>query len=106
MRRRQRPAPGGREPGGGSGPLRARSARPAGSGEAEAVRTSRFGLRAAQILTALLCGAGLFSDFLSTSPAAKQSLTEVYSPPTRIHFFDAQGAFHPRPFTYRYELSN
>ena len=70
------------------------------------MRSSRFGVRAAQILTALLCGAALFSDFLSTSPASLQSLMEVYAPPTRIHFVDAQGAFHLRPFTYRYELVN
>jgi peptide/nickel transport system permease protein len=63
-------------------------------------------MRAAQILTALLCLAAVFSDFFSTSPAAAQNLNEVYAPPSRIHFIDASGAFHLRPFIYRYDLIN
>ena len=70
------------------------------------MKTSRLGLRIAQILTALLGGAALFSDFLSSSPATMQSLTEVYAPPTSVHFVDARGVFHLRPFTYPYVLSN
>jgi peptide/nickel transport system permease protein len=70
------------------------------------MKTSRIGLRAAQILAAVLCSAAVFSDFLSTSPATMQNLSQVYAPPTRIHFVDKQGAFHLRPFICRYELTN
>ncbi len=68
------------------------------------MKVSKLGSHAARLLAAMLCCAAVFSDFLSPSPASRQSLGEFYSPPTRIHFVDDRGAFHWRPFTYRSEL--
>ncbi len=48
--------------------------------------------------------AALFSDSLSPVPPDVQDLQQFYAPPSRIRFFDAQGSFHWRPFTYRAEL--
>ncbi len=54
----------------------------------------------------LLVVAAVFSDFLSPNRPGEQNLENFFAPPTRIHFFDAQGGFHLRPFVYRYELKD
>jgi peptide/nickel transport system permease protein len=46
----------------------------------------------------------LFGDFLSPSDPEVQDLAQFYAPPTHIHFIDAQGKFHWRPFVHRSEL--
>jgi len=46
----------------------------------------------------------VFGGFLSPNPPARQNLNQFYHPPTRIHFFDSEDAFHLRPFFYRTEL--
>lgn len=60
----------------------------------------QFKLRCAIILLAgfqfLILLAGFFAPY---SPAA-QDRQLPFAPPTRVHFFDAQGNFHARPFVY------
>ncbi len=46
----------------------------------------------------------VFGDFLSPNPPRTQNLERFYAPPSRIHFIDAQGRFHWRPFICEYEL--
>ncbi len=60
--------------------------------------------RTAGWLALLLCAVSLFSDFLSPSQPEAQDLERFFVPPSRIHFVDTSGAFHWRPFVYRYEL--
>ncbi len=55
---------------------------------------------AAALLLAALCG-----DFLSPSPPDLQDLNQFFAPPSRVHFFDARGRFHWRPFVYRLKLT-
>ncbi len=58
-------------------------------------------------LTALcLTLAAVFSDFLSPSPPEALDLNQFFAPPSRIHFVDAQGKFHLRPFCYPLELTD
>lgn len=42
----------------------------------------------------------LLAGFLAPYPAAEQHRDFAYAPPTRIHFVDASGRFHLRPFVY------
>ncbi len=67
---------------------------------------SRTARRIALLASALLAIACLFGDFLSSSRHDVQDLENYYAPPTRIHFFDAEGRFHWRPFVYAYELAD
>jgi peptide/nickel transport system permease protein len=57
--------------------------------------------RGAALMLAL---AAVLADFLSPSPSMRQNLDAPFAPPTRIHWIDAAGRFHLRPFVYRYEL--
>ena len=57
---------------------------------------------------AMICGvvvilfyvAALFVEFIAPYPPNAQDATQVYHPPTSIHFRDADGDFHFRPFVY------
>ncbi len=68
--------------------------------------SSRTTRRIALLAGTLLLIACLFGDFLSSSRHDVQDLERYYAPPTRIHFFDADGRFHWRPFVYAYELDD
>ena len=46
----------------------------------------------------------LFADFLSPNDYRDQGRREPFAPPTEIHFRDAGGSFHPRPFVYARRL--
>jgi peptide/nickel transport system permease protein len=48
----------------------------------------------------------LLGGFLAPYNFRSQSRATPFLPPTRIHFFDEQGAFHPRPFIYRPQLTD
>ncbi len=61
--------------------------------------------RLARLLAAALLLVALFGDFLSPSPPDLQDLNQFFAPPSRIHFVDARGAFHWRPFVYRMQLT-
>jgi peptide/nickel transport system permease protein len=68
------------------------------------VKSGLFTSTAPWVLTGLLLGAALFSDFLAANPPDQQNLERFFAPPTRIHFFDRNGTFHWRPFVYDYRL--
>jgi peptide/nickel transport system permease protein len=53
---------------------------------------------------AVLYGAAVFAGFLAPYDVADQDRGLTFAPPTRLHFFDADGGFHWRPFVYRLEL--
>lgn len=42
----------------------------------------------------------VFAPFFAPYSPAQTQLGTVYVPPQRLHFVDAEGRFHPRPFTY------
>ncbi len=44
----------------------------------------------------------VFADFLSPYHYDNESRQRSYNPVTRLHFFDAEGRFHLRPFVYDY----
>jgi peptide/nickel transport system permease protein len=70
------------------------------------MRTPRSAWRFSTLLAASLGLAAGFGDFLSTNPPQNQNLGRFYAPPTGIHFIDAKGSLHLRPFVYDYELVN
>jgi len=62
-------------------------------------------LRQRKVATALAIFAAtnlclLLAGFLAPYPAAEQHREFAYAPPIRIHFVDASGRFHLRPFVY------
>jgi peptide/nickel transport system permease protein len=60
----------------------------------------RYKLRIAFILLAAVHAAIVFAGFLAPYGFANQDRELPFAPPTRVHFFDAQGRFHARPFVY------
>lgn len=54
----------------------------------------------AVILLAGFHGLVLFAGFFAPYSFSAQDRELPFAPPTRIHFFDAQGKFHARPFVY------
>lgn len=49
----------------------------------------------------MLAFLAIFSDFFSPTDPGKLNMQSSYVPPQRIHFVDADGNFHLRPFTYK-----
>ncbi len=47
-----------------------------------------------------LCMMAIFSDFFSPYDPIELNMGNAYTPPTRLHFIDADGNFHWRPFVY------
>ena len=62
------------------------------------------GRPAARLLAIAILLVALLSDFLSPVPPDLLGLNQFFAPPSRIHFVDAQGNFHWRPFIYGTEL--
>ena len=63
-------------------------------------RRHKLALVGGAILIALyVVGVG-FPEFFATQDLTKRHQDFVYAPPQRIHFFDADGVFHLRPFVY------
>lgn len=52
------------------------------------------------VMTAVLVVLAVFADFFCPGPPDRIDMTRSFQPPQRVHFFDAEGAFHLRPFTY------
>ena len=50
------------------------------------------------ILTLLILA--IFSDFFAPNDPGKTNFKHSNTPPQRVHFFDAEGTFHIRPFVY------
>jgi peptide/nickel transport system permease protein len=48
----------------------------------------------------------LFGGFIAPYNHRSQAKDTPFLPPTRIHFFDAQGTFHLRPFIYRPRITD
>ena len=44
----------------------------------------------------------VFADFFSPTSISTIDLQASFIPPQRVHFFDAEGKFHLRPFVYNY----
>lgn len=61
---------------------------------------------AAAVVLAGFVGVVLFAEFLAPYDPAVQTRSMPSAPRTRIHFRDAVGEFHFRPFIYRSELTN
>jgi len=53
------------------------------------------------VMTAVLVALAVFADFFAPVPPNRVDMTRSFEPPQRPHFFDAEGRFHLRPFTYR-----
>lgn len=53
------------------------------------------------IMTAALTILAVFADFFSPLPPDRIEMTQSFVPPQSIHFIDAEGSLHLRPFTYR-----
>lgn len=60
----------------------------------------RYKLWLTLIVLAGFHGAVLFAGFLAPYSYSAQDRQLPYAPPSRIHFVDAQGRFHARPFVY------
>lgn len=64
--------------------------------------SKRIGL----LLLAVLYLLSLFGGFLAPYNHRSQAKDTPFLPPTRIHFVDAQGTFHARPFIYRPRITD
>ncbi|MGA9250365.1 MAG: ABC transporter permease [Candidatus Acidiferrales bacterium] len=62
--------------------------------------TQRHKLAAALIFLAVFYGLVLFAGFFAPYDFAAQNRDMPFAPPTALHFVDAQGQFHARPFVY------
>ena len=60
----------------------------------------RHKLRAAIFLLVGLQSLILLAGFIAPYSPASQNRQYPFAPPTRVHFFDAEGKFHARPFVY------
>lgn len=56
----------------------------------------------AVLVLALVYGAVMFAGFFAPYNPAAQHRTLPFAPPTRIHFVDAEGNLHFRPFVYQW----
>ena len=56
------------------------------------------------LMVAVLIILAIFSDFFSPTDPGQVDLKATFTPPQRIHFVDAEGKFHLRPFTYNQVL--
>ena len=52
------------------------------------------------LLVLMLILMAVFSPFFSPTDPIKLNMAASFTPPQRIHFIDAEGNFHLRPFTY------
>jgi len=67
-------------------------------------RKSKAALVGALLVVALVTLA-VFADFFSPYPLQEIDLNNAFIPPSTLHFVDAQGKFHLRPFVYAEELT-
>ena len=52
------------------------------------------------LMILMLAILAVFSDFFSPTDPLKLDMPASFTPPQRVHFLDAEGKFHLRPFTY------
>ncbi len=67
-------------------------------------RKSKAAIVGALLVVALVTLA-VFADFFSPYPLQEIDLNNAFIPPSTLHFVDAQGKFHLRPFVYAEELT-
>jgi peptide/nickel transport system permease protein len=67
-------------------------------------RKSKAAIVGALLVVALVILA-LFADFFSPYPLQEIDLNNAFIPPSTLHFVDAQGKFHLRPFVYAEEIT-
>jgi peptide/nickel transport system permease protein len=65
-----------------------------------------FSRTAGWVVVFLFVAVAVFADFLAPYDYRQQSRTEPSAPPTSLHFSDASGAMHMRPFLYQRRLSD
>jgi len=53
----------------------------------------------------ILYTAAVFCEFIATHDIQQRNTDYIFSPPQRVHFLDAEGRFHIRPFVYGLERS-
>lgn len=68
------------------------------------LRRQRWTLIAGGIFISLFYLIAVFADFLAPYNYRAQSRQEPFAPPAALHFFDAQGRWHLRPFIYAQRL--
>ncbi|MGD9146523.1 MAG: ABC transporter permease [Anaerolineae bacterium] len=56
------------------------------------------------LMVIMLAILAIFSDFFSPTDPRVLTMEATYTPPQRIHFVDAEGKFHLRPFVYNLVL--
>ncbi len=66
-------------------------------------RKSKPSIAGAIMITGLTILA-IFSDFFGPYDPLELDMAGSFTPPTRIHFFDANGNFHFRPFTHNLQI--
>ncbi len=52
------------------------------------------------LMVVILLVLSIFADFFAASDPVKLNMRNGYIPPSKIHFVDANGGFHLRPFVY------
>jgi peptide/nickel transport system permease protein len=57
------------------------------------------------IIVIILLSLAIFAEFFSPYPLDVFDSKRSFIPPSRIHFFDKEGNFHLRPFTYNKEVT-
>ena len=57
------------------------------------------------LMVLTLCILAVFADFFSPHDPYTLAMAESFTPPQSVHFFDEEGNFHLRPFTYRQTLA-
>ncbi len=62
-------------------------------------RRSKISIVGALMVLSLLMLA-IFGGFFSPTDPTKLDMAASFTPPQRVHFFDEEGNFHARPFTY------
>ncbi|MBN2097874.1 MAG: ABC transporter permease, partial [Candidatus Omnitrophica bacterium] len=67
------------------------------------LKRNRLAVLAFLVIILLYLGA-IFAEFLAPYHYDNEDRKRSYNPPTTLHFFDAQGQFHLRPFIYNYSF--
>jgi peptide/nickel transport system permease protein len=57
------------------------------------------------LIVVMLTLLAIFADFFAPYPLTETNARNAFIPPTRIHFVDAEGNFHWRPFVYAQEVT-
>jgi peptide/nickel transport system permease protein len=66
----------------------------------------RAGLALGLSIITIFYLAAALADFVAPYDYREQSRAETFAPPTPLHFFDAAGDFHPRPFVHPRRLAD